>query len=228
VVKVSSDSGVKLEQASQAIATVNGAAFRRYVHRREEEKIAFALVIPFKMMMFDIRSQRRAQRSFSKENELGQAFLPHGTDPALGKRIQIRTPRRKSQWPYTTGSQDIQKRRAELRIAIVEKVPLAAEKPGTFVGGVASHLEHPLRGRMSGQAGEGDPAGFQMDEEQDVVGGETSPGKHLNGEEIGACQDGEVGGDEIAPGGSLAAFRCRRDPVPTKDVTHGLIGNSVA
>ena len=81
---------------------------------------------------------------------------------------------------------------------------------------------------MSGQAGEGDPARFQMDEEQDVVGGETSPGKHLNGEEIGTCQDGEVGSDEIAPGGSLAAFRCRRDPVPAKDVAHGLIGNSVA
>ena len=67
--------------------------------------------------------------------------LPHGTDPALRKSIQIRTPRRKSQWPYTTGSQDIEERGAELRIAIMEKVPLAAEKPGTFVGGVASHLK---------------------------------------------------------------------------------------
>ena len=52
---------------------------------------------------------------------------------------------------------------------------------------------------MSGQAGEGDPARFQMDEKQDVVGGETSPGKHHNGEEIGACEDSEVGRDEIAP-----------------------------
>ena len=67
-----------------------------------------------------------------------------------------------------------------------------------------------------------------MDEEQDVVGGETSPSEHLNGEEIGTCQDGEVGGDEIAPGGSLAALGWRRDPVPAKDVAHGLIGDSVA
>src|ERR1017187_4247835 len=71
VVKLSSDAGVKLEQAPQAIATVNGPAFRRYIHRREEQKIAFALVVPFKMVMFDILSQRAAQRSFSKENELG-------------------------------------------------------------------------------------------------------------------------------------------------------------
>ena len=110
----------------------------------------------------------------------------------------------------------------------MEKKSQASEDAGALVGGVTSHLEHPLRGRMSGQAGEGDPTRFQMDEEQDVVGGETSPSKHLNGEEIGTCQDGEVGGDEVAPGGSLAAFRCRRDPVPAKDVTHGLIGNSVA
>ena len=81
---------------------------------------------------------------------------------------------------------------------------------------------------MSGQAGEGDPARFQMDEEQDVVGGETSPSKHLNREEVGSCQDGEVRGDEILPGSSLAAFRCRSNPVLAKDVAHGLIGNDMA
>jgi len=76
----------------------------------------------------------------------------------------------------------------------------ATEASGDLVGGVACHLEHPVGGRMSGQAGEGDPARFQMDEEQDVVGGETSPSKHLNREEVGSCQDGEVRGDEILPG----------------------------
>src|SRR5947209_2653531 len=82
----------------------------------------------------------------------------------------------------------------------------APERPGALVSGVASHLKHPLRGRMSCQAGEGDPTRFQMDEKQDVVSGETSPSKHLNGEEISTRQDGEVGGDEIAPSDSLAAF----------------------
>jgi hypothetical protein len=33
-----------------------------------------------------------------------------------------------------------------------------------------------------------------MNEEQDVIGGETSPGEHFHGEEVGACQDGHVGG----------------------------------
>ena len=55
--KESSDSGVKLEQTPQSVAAVNGPALRRYVRRREEEKIAFALVVPFRMIMIDVLSQ---------------------------------------------------------------------------------------------------------------------------------------------------------------------------
>ena len=75
MVKVSSDSGVKLEQTAQSVATVNGPEFRRYIYRWEEEKIAFALVVAFKMMMLDVLSQCAAQGSLSKENERGQEFL---------------------------------------------------------------------------------------------------------------------------------------------------------
>jgi hypothetical protein len=60
VVKVSGHSGIELEQSAQAIATVNGPALRRYVRRRNEEKITFALVIAFKMMMFNVLSQGAA------------------------------------------------------------------------------------------------------------------------------------------------------------------------
>ena len=70
----------------------------------------------------------------------------------------------------------------------MKKVSRATEKSGTLVGGVASHLNHPLGGGMFGQTGETDTARFQMNEEQDVVGGETSPGEHFDGEEVGTCQ----------------------------------------
>ncbi len=110
----------------------------------------------------------------------------------------------------------------------MEKVPLALEDPGTPVGGVASHLEHPFGCRMSGQTGEADLARFRMNEEQDVVSGETSPSQYLNGEGISTCQGGPVRGDEILPGGILASSRCRLDPVPAKDVSHSLIANRVA
>ncbi len=99
------------------------------------------------------------------------------------------------------------------------------EDSGTLVGGVTGHLKHPFGGRTSGQTGESDSSRFQMNEEQEVVGGEPSPGKHLNRNEVGTCQDGEVGGDEIFPGGILAPFRCRLDPVSAKDIADGLVGN---
>ena len=110
----------------------------------------------------------------------------------------------------------------------MKKVPLAAEAAGTLIGGVASHLQHPFGSGMSGQAGETDPARFQMNEEQDAVSGETSPGEHFNGEEVGTCQDRHMGSDEILPCGSLASLGCRLDAVSAKDIAHRLIGNEVA
>src|SRR5215475_1850327 len=94
----------------------------------------------------------------------------------------------------------------------MKKVAHATEESGTFVRGVARHLKHPVGGGMFGQTGESDAARFQMNEEQDVVGGETSPGQHFDCEEVGTCQDGHVGGDEILPGGVLAPLGCWLDP----------------
>jgi hypothetical protein len=68
----------------------------------------------------------------------------------LGERVQIRTSRWKRYWPSAAGSQDIQKRGAELRIAIMKKVALTTEESDTLVGGVASHLKHPLGSGMFG------------------------------------------------------------------------------
>ena len=57
---------------------------------------------------------------------------------------------------------------------------------------------------MFGQTGEADATRFQLNEEQDVVGGETSPGEHFDGEEVGTCQDVHVGVNEILPSSILA------------------------
>ena len=60
VVNKSSGSGVELKQAAESVATANGPAVgtERYVRIREKEKVAFTLVVPFKMMMFDVFGQR--------------------------------------------------------------------------------------------------------------------------------------------------------------------------
>ena len=67
-----------------------------------------------------------------------------------------------------------------------------------------------------------------MNEEQYVVSGKTSPGEHFDGKEVGTCQNGHMGGDEILPGRILTPLGCRLDPVSTKDVAHRLIGDGVA
>jgi len=80
----------------------------------------------------------------SAQRHTYQKILPQGSGPALGKSVQIRTPpgeRANGRTPLDR----IEKRRAELHIAIMEKVPLAAEEPELPVGGVASHLKHPFR-----------------------------------------------------------------------------------
>ena len=48
---------------------------------------------------------------------------------------------------------------------IMKKVPHATEESGTFVGGVASHLNHPLGGGSLVKPAEADAARFQMNEE---------------------------------------------------------------
>ena len=59
VVKESSDSGVELEQAADSVATAkNGSALRRYVWRREEEKLVFTLVVLFRMVLVAVLDQR--------------------------------------------------------------------------------------------------------------------------------------------------------------------------
>jgi hypothetical protein len=79
VVKESSSSGVEFKQSAQAVAMANGCARGVFELKREEEKIAITLMVPFKVMMFDVIVQRPPSRSFPKQNESGQAFFPDGT-----------------------------------------------------------------------------------------------------------------------------------------------------
>jgi hypothetical protein len=60
MVKESSRSGVKPQQTTEAFAAADGPATGcyRYIRRREEEKIALALMVSFGMIMIDERAQR--------------------------------------------------------------------------------------------------------------------------------------------------------------------------
>src|SRR5262245_25695062 len=99
----------------------------------------------------------------------------------------------------------------------MKEVAHTTEESEAFVGGVASYLYHPIGGGMFGQTCETHSTRFQMNKEQDVVGGEASPGAHFYCEEVGSSQDGHVGGDEIFPCGVLAALGCGLDSISSKD-----------
>jgi len=64
-------------------------------------------------------------------------------------------------------------------IAVMQHVATLTQCAEGVVDSVASQLRHPGFGRVPGEAGEGDAPGFQVEEKEDVVGRETTPGRHF-------------------------------------------------
>src|SRR6516162_6388968 len=71
----------------------------------------------------------------------------------------------------------VRKHRAELGVAIVQRVsPLLQESPG-LAGRVARHLLHPSLVGMPGDSGQANAATLQVNEEQDVICHQPTPGE---------------------------------------------------
>jgi hypothetical protein len=64
---------------------------------------------------------------------------------------------------------------------------------GRLIHGISRDLRHPGFGGMPGNASQGHAPGFQMQEEEHVIGSQTSPGQHLHREEIRAGEDRQYG-----------------------------------
>ena len=86
---------------------------------------------------------------------------------------------------------------------------MLSQTSGLLVDRIAGHLPHPLFGRMPRDACQGDTPGFQMQEEQNVVGNQAAPCQHLHREEVGASQHVHVPADELLPSSLLTPFRSR-------------------
>src|SRR5688572_22695372 len=67
-----------------------------------------------------------------------------------------------------------------------------------------------------------------MNEEQNVICHQTAPCEHLCCKEVASGEHIQVRGDEVLPGGRLAPFRSRRDPMPAQNVSDRLMRDSVA
>lgn len=80
---------------------------------------------------------------------------------------------------------------------------------------------------MPGHAADADASALQMDEEENVLRGQSFPGVHLNGKAVHFSKQIQVRADEVLPGG-LARFGRRCNAVSPQDIAHSLIGNNVA
>ena len=164
-----------------------------------------------------------SQRAFTKQDEPRKALLLNGANPSFGKGVQIRAAWRKLQALDTLGRQHVVECRAEFRIPVVKQVAAVTQCSGRVVGSVARHLSDPGFRRVACDAGKRDTSGLQIEEEKDIVGGESTPSQHLHSEEVGAGKHSHVRRDEVLPGGGLTASWRGWNSVAPKHVSDRLV-----
>src|SRR5262249_37621062 len=112
---------------------------------------------------------------------------------------------------------------AELLVAIMQQVTTAVQIYGVLHRCVARHLLHPARVRMAGDAAQGYATAAHFNEEQHVVGHQSSPGQHFHGEEVRTDEYVYVRLDELLPRRRPTPLRCRCDVVPAQNIAHRLV-----
>ncbi len=129
---------------------------------------------------------------------------------------------------YAFRRQHIVEGGTEFRISVMQHVAALTESASRVVDGVARHLSDPRFCGVACDASERDAPGLQMNEEQDVVGGEPTPSQNFDGEEVGSRKHSHVCGDEVFPGRGLAAFGRGWDAVALQHVSDSLVRHVVA
>ena len=96
---------------------------------REKQLVPFPLVVPFTMIMRAELGQCARQRTLTEQDQLRQALVRGGANPALRESVQIRASRWKLNRFHTACSQDRSKGCAELGVAIMEHIAAPIERP---------------------------------------------------------------------------------------------------
>jgi len=149
------------------------------------------------------------------------SILPLPIAPIFRRRIEVWTPRRELNRFYTTSRERRPKDRAW--VAIVQRVTSLIQISPGLAGRVARHLLHPWLVGIPGDSGHADTPTLQVNEEQDVVCHQATPGEHFDREEIDAGQYRHMRLNKFLPGRGLAPLRRRRNPVALQNIPYGLI-----
>src|ERR1700751_1981138 len=100
----------------------------------------------------------------------------------------------------------------------MQDIATVSEGAATFHRHVASHLLHPLLGRVSGDPSDFHPTTRQMDEKKDIVSYQSVQREDLHREKIGSRQHHEMSLNEGRPGGGVLTLRRRRYAVTTQNI----------
>ena len=159
-------------------------------------------------------STRRRWR-LAGDEQVVEALRARRADPALGVGVRVRRAVGRAHDLDPLGREHRVEGRRELGVAIVDEEAGRRARLLQRPGEVARLLGDPGGGRVGGAAGEMDPPGADLEEEQDVQGLEE---ERLDGEEVAGQHGIAVPGEELPPGAAaLAALRCRRHAVPPQD-----------
>src|SRR5262245_23998947 len=194
---------------------------------REQQDVSLALMIPLDMIMFDEFVQCPPQRALAQEDHFGQALLLHRPNPALRKGIRVRTAGRQRQRFDLTRGNDGPERPSVFGVPIVQEIATVPQDAASLHGHIAGHLLHPQLVWVNGDSRDVHPAAIKVDEEQHVVGHQSTQREHFGGEKVGPCQQRQVGPNEGRPCGRALALRCRRQTVALQDIADRLIADLI-
>jgi hypothetical protein len=169
--------------------------------------------------MGDIRGQHPSQVVFAHDQEVVETCFSDGADPALRIGVRAGCAVRRADDFEPLGGEHAIEGRWELRIPIVDEVAAGAAGVLQRPSEIARLLRHPGGGQVGGAASEMDPAGADLEEEEDV---DRLEEERLDGEEVAREHLVLVAGQECPPGvASVTSARCRRHALPLQDCTDG-------
>jgi len=150
-----------------------------------------------------------------------EELSPDRSDPTLSERVGDRRADR--------SLEDLEALRSEYLVEVIDELAAAVanqststfEPVGVAEEQVAGCLGGPVAGGVRGETSEDHLAGFDVDEEQDVVAAQECC---VDGEEV--ARDSGLGAQELGPG-HLRAFRRRVDVVVAEDLPHGCLRDLV-
>src|SRR5512133_344107 len=126
---------VEVEESTKPFASPNAALTSSRIRcTRFDQPIAESLVIPFHVVMINVRSDRPPKMLFTEQDDSRQTFGASRVYPALRVRIQIWAARRQAHDLDTRAFEHRSERFRVERIAVKDQVPRLFQKAVHTIG----------------------------------------------------------------------------------------------